>query len=373
MGNIGTQNSLMEHSAAKVRLLSKYLTRYLRIISNDRYTKRIGIFDLFCGEGKYQGGGEGSPLVILRSIKSLLFYKAQTITLMPKLDCRFNDIDATKIQKLKNSIVELKLGYENFGEIEFSSKKYSDLYTEITEHLMNQKNKGEKFFIFIDPFGYKHIRISQIKDMLKFRNAEVLLWLPTQFMYRFSSNGTPESLVDFIDEMNILHEIKQDINVWKFITLVKTGMKNILGGEYFVDTFTIQKDPNTVYCLFFFTSHIKGFEKMLEAKWEIDSEEGRGWRFDANSPTLFSGQKINELEEKLRHFLSLERTNKEIYLFVLNESFRPKHANEILSAWQEKGQLEVTSIDGERIRKKSFYISYEHYQKNGKTVKIKLK
>ncbi|MDP4129232.1 MAG: hypothetical protein Q8939_03645, partial [Bacteroidota bacterium] len=39
--------------------------------------------------------------------------------------------------------------------------------------------KKEKAFVFIDPYGYKHIKASDIQNLLKTRIAEVLLFLPT--------------------------------------------------------------------------------------------------------------------------------------------------------------------------------------------------
>lgn len=73
MSKKDVKKNLLDHSEIKVRLLSVYLKRYLNIISNDGYTERIKIYDLFCGEGTYENNGEGSPLVILRAIKDLHF------------------------------------------------------------------------------------------------------------------------------------------------------------------------------------------------------------------------------------------------------------------------------------------------------------
>jgi hypothetical protein len=50
-----------------VKLLGEYLKRFLNIIANDGFTNQINVFDLFCGEGIYEDGGEGSPLVIMSS------------------------------------------------------------------------------------------------------------------------------------------------------------------------------------------------------------------------------------------------------------------------------------------------------------------
>lgn len=69
------KSNLLNHSEAKVRLLGEYLKRYLNIICNDGFTKKIKIYDLFCGLGCCQNHGEGSPLVSTKSNKRCSFYE----------------------------------------------------------------------------------------------------------------------------------------------------------------------------------------------------------------------------------------------------------------------------------------------------------
>lgn len=90
MANQNSKTNLLNHSEAKVRLLSEYLKRYLNIICNDGYTKRIKIYDLFCGEGLYNNGGEGSPIVILKQIKDLHTLNVAKVDSIPAIDCHFN-------------------------------------------------------------------------------------------------------------------------------------------------------------------------------------------------------------------------------------------------------------------------------------------
>jgi len=87
------KTNLLNHSEAKVRLLGEYLKRYLNIICNDGYTKRIKIYDLFCGEGLYENGGEGSPIVTMRQVKDIHFVNVAKFSSIPKIDCHFNDIE----------------------------------------------------------------------------------------------------------------------------------------------------------------------------------------------------------------------------------------------------------------------------------------
>lgn len=357
MATIDVKKHLLDHSEIKVRLLGLYLKRFLPIIANLDYIDRIRVYDLFCGEGVYENGGEGSPLVILRAIKELkesgVVRKA-----LPPIDRQFNDIVKTKVSKTEQAVNEKGLIDESTGQTEFTSKDYQDEVKRLITLFSTLKN--DKAFVFIDPYGYKHIKASDIKNLLKTKKAEVLLFLPTQFMYRFDQNGTPEALIDFIEELVDYKDWKETDSVWKFIDQLRDAFRSYLGDEFFVDTFTIQKDANTVFCLFFFSSHIRGFEKMLEAKWEIDTEEGKGWEYSATGPSLFYEHRMNPLDEKLKEFLKEPKSNGEVYEFTLHSGFLPKHTVEVLDNWQKNGALTVDRSDGQKARKGAFYISYKY-------------
>ena len=357
-----SQTNLLYHSHAKVRLLGEYLKRYLNIISNDGYTEEINIFDLFCGPGIYEDGGEGSPLVTLKEInETFINLISKKEIKLPKINCHFNDVDSSKIEVLRNSIEKKSLHFNDFGYLKYSSDDYINEVMRLKNVFKSYRNK--KAFVFIDPYGYKYIKSEHIKSLMDSnKKSEVLLWLPTQHMYRFSKNGTPEALLDFIEELTQYKEWKKTDSVWKFITQLKEGFQSYLGDNYFVDNFSIKKEENTVFCLYFFTSHIKGFEKMLEAKWEIDNEQGRGWEYTGNSATLFSDIKTNELEEKLKIYLKDKKFNRDVYEFTLRQGYLPKHTNQILEDWQKNNSLIVNLANGENARKKSFYIKY--FQQN---------
>src|SRR5258706_1089621 len=113
---------------------------------------------------------------------------------------------------------------------------------------------------------------------------------------------------------------------------------------------------------------------MLEAKWEIDTEEGKGWDYTGNQPTLFESQKTNFLEEDLNEFMkSKTRFNGEIYEFTIKNGFLPRHTNEIFSNWQHSGKLEVLTSKMERARKGAFYIAYNYYRDDDTKTQFKLK
>lgn len=367
-----SQRVMLDHSKAKVELLEKYLEKYLNIISNDGYTKKIDVYDLFCGEGEYENGGVGSPIAILKVIEELHTINKAKVRQLPKVNVFFNDMKFEKTEKLKKVINDKTLHKAEYGAIHFRNKNYKDIVSVLAQYISSVKT--EKAFIFIDPYGYKEIRASEIKELLISGKSEVLLFLPTQFMYRFDDKGTPQALIDILEELVDLHEWKQNNSVYEFIEQFKNALKKYLG-SIFVDTFTIEKDEATVFCLFFFSSHIRGFEKMLETKWQIDDDEGKGWSYE-KTMNLFASQKTNTLEEFIVQFLSNSNEvvyNGTLYEQTLRQGFLPKHTNEILNAYQEEGKLDVLSPDGDKIRKGAFYINYDSFKVNYKRVYFKIK
>ena len=358
-----SKSNLLNHSEAKVRLLTEYLKRYLNIISLDNYTREVEVYDLFCGEGLYQNGGEGSPLLILRQIKDMHFSNPAKRKSIAPVNCHFNDVAVKKVEKVKSAIAAKSLHYPEFGSIAFSSVDYQSKLDQLLQSFQELRSSNKKAFVFIDPYEYKHISGSQIARLMTSGCVEVLLWLPTQFMYRFASNGTPEALKDFIIELIPNFSDQGFLDVWSFIKQIKDGFQNLLGEKFFVDTFTIQKDPSTVFCLFFFTSHILGFEKMLEAKWDIDTEQGKGWHYQEDQLNILSQFKTNPLEVDLVEFLREKaRSNVELYLFTINRGFLPKHTNEVLRNWQNTQKISLASPTGTRLRKGAFYIAYKYYK-----------
>lgn len=366
-----SQKDLYAHSEAKVKLLGDYLDRYLNILSS--FVKRIHIYDLFCGEGLYPNGKYGSSLTIMEKVH-ILNENAKDKNI-PPIDVHFNDLDSGKIENLENAILTKKLYHKSYGSLEFSSEDYKQVVTSLSSQLPQLNKKGEKAFIFIDPYGYKEVRASEIKELLKNKNSEVLLFLPTQHMYRFSTNGTPESLVEFLDEIVDYSNWKPTTSVWNFIDELKNGFRDYLGSKFYVDTFTIKKDRNTVFCLFFFSSHIRGFEKMLEVKWKLDDDEGRGWSYEQTG-SLFASLKTNLLAENLEKFIkSGKKYNGDVYKYTLENGFLPKHTTEIFKDWQKTNKLLVFSGKDINlsIRKSSFYINYKDYNKDYKKVFFQLK
>ncbi len=354
--------NLLEHSEAKVNLYSTYLAKYLNILARNRYVDKVFLFDLLCGEGVYSDGEKGSPIIALEAIKNHYYANNQTC---PNMTVWLNDIGLSEIE---TDILKVKR-VERFGEnifrpnnvnVEFKNEDYETIYPKAVT-LVNNTRKAKGLF-FIDPYGYKAIKPDDIRKMLTGNNTEVLLWLPASFMYRFANTVTHsdfrggEPLREFIFTL-FGSNPPFFKSIYDFIERITESFRIFLKDlDIFVDSFTLERGGGNTYCLFFFTSHIKGYEIMLETKWGMDENRGKG--FTLNKAPSFSEVQLSGYPQKLRDFIASanSRTNSELYKFGLVNGFLPKHTNEILKGWKSDGIIETLSLDGQPA--KGFYIKY---------------
>ena len=365
--------NLLAHSEAKVQLYGTYLSTYLNMLSRVPSVKHIYLFDLLCGEGIYDNNEKGSPLIAIDKIQNHFYTNNKTC---PNMTIWFNDSELSNIEPKYYKIERVKRFCHKFYlpknvRIEYFKEDYDTVCSRAIDEVKN--NPVSKNLFFVDPYGYKEIKLSSLDHILANHNSEVLLFLPISFMYRFAekaqnsefSGGKP--LKDFLTALFGSEQKYKFRSAYDFIEKVKEKLReHFRSSDVFVDTFTIDRGHGNVYCLFFFTSHVRGYEKMLEAKWKLDVDRGLGYSEDGNAPKLFSEIELRCYPEKLEKFIKSApmRTNHEIYRFGLDQGFLPKHTNKILSEWKDDlSSFEVKSLDGKPIR--GFYIAYNHDRRVG--------
>lgn len=313
-----SRKNLPEHSEAKIELLGRYLRNYLSVITNDDYTDRIRIFDLFCGQGIYENEGEGSPIVILREIKNLYFTRLSKKARTPRIDCYFSDENNENVKKVIDAVSGLHLHYPAIGSLSCIPAKYQSKVQELIAE--SPRPRSEKSFVFIDPYGYKDVKGMEIKALLE-KRAEVLLFLPIQFMYRFETHGTPDALKEFLSELKDFDEWSPSRNAGRFIEqLREASFRKVPGQENLIS------DLETLYL-------------------EDD---------------LFS------------YFQSGPKNNCEVYEFVLSKEFLPKHARKVCQKFIADGRLKVVGISNSPTKSGAFYVNYDHYKDGNKKVQFEV-
>ena len=361
MKSVNPKTSLLEHSEAKIELYGSYLSVYLNILHRAGFAKRIFIFDLFCGEGIYENDAKGSPIIALDCIHNHYYSNKNSI---PNMTVWFNDIgkseleEGYKVDRVKR--IRDSLTIPSNVDVKFFKKNYREIFPEAIE--LVKQTKDAKGLFFVDPFGYKIIKPLDIRQMLEIGNTEVLLWLPIAQMYRFAGavmeNQFPgaDPLRDFLKEL-FVNTLPSFSSAYDFIEQLKDRFRAYLKDlNAYVDIFFLERDAANVYCLFFFTRNIKGYEKIIETKWKIDKDHGKGFKLE-KTQSFFSEIELSGYEQKVQAFTESSgyRTNDELYSFGLENGFLPKHTKSVLDSFVEKGlTVEIISLDGKPA--KNYYL-----------------
>ena len=147
-----SQTKMFEHSKAKVELFKRYFSIYLNVIHRTPYIKKIYLYDLFAGEGKYEDGEKGSSLVAMECIKDHYYSNGQTC---PNIDVWFNDFSKSQIQPDKFKIERVQEFCEKIYrpanvKVEYTKIDSSQILSEIDVHLSKLRS-DERALLFIDP------------------------------------------------------------------------------------------------------------------------------------------------------------------------------------------------------------------------------
>lgn len=364
------------HSQAKVEFYKTYLERYVAILCQSHFIKHIRIYDVFCGMGIYEDGGKGSPIVAYDTIKGI--YDAHKITNDTKISLIINDKSETRIAKVKEYIDSNRHSY---CDVRSYNLEINRLFETIVPEINNTPSDTRNL-VFIDPYGYKDIKKELLLELMKNGRTEVILFLPISHMQRFTNAAIQdeESIIQYEPLRNFVysffpdtnHPIRQStINVKDYIHYVADALK--FQDKFFATSYFIERDKVNFFALFFMSSNIYGFEKILDVKWTLDEEHGGGFILPEATGNLFAEEESLEakndnarkLKSILEEFLKIPHTNIELYEIVLRNEFLPKHANEVLREMQQNNpRFSVINVaTGKNARKNSFYLSYQHYKK----------
>lgn len=378
-----TKDVLLDHSTAKVNFYVSYLEKYLEIMFNVKYIKRIHLYDLLCGEGMYEDNQKGSPVRALEAIQGH-YEKNDMCT---NMCVWFNDHGESRVEKGKRKIDRVEEICNNMFKPENVKIRYTDwdFVSQVHPKLLNKirgLKKHEKLFLFLDPYGYKDITPEHVRDILfesENGNVELILFHPITCMYRFANKSLKDD--DFRGGESLRKILKtllgKEIRTFQdkgfknrneFVKTLKEKYTEYLKNGIYVDTFTLESNEANVYALFFFTPHVRGFEKMLQTKWEIDKNRGQGFKQSGDQPTLFHEIELSEYPNKLKNYLKDGNgrvTNSDIYFFGLKNGFLPKHTNQVLKDLKKENSITVVDENGEEVRR-GHYIDYKYFGTNPK-------
>lgn len=381
------KNIVLPHSKAKLDLYESYLEKYFTILSLAKGITKINLYDIFCGIGLYEDGNIGSPLIAVKCVKrnNELFEKYNWEK--KPINLNINDGSKEKAENVKKLLEKETI--ENCSFKFFNDD--ADVMLDFVIKEVNKNSRAERSLVFIDPYGYSNIDKNRIYNILKTKTCEVVLFLPVMQMYRFSGivltdlerkcyDDLRKFIYDFFPEGHKIRDEKAE-NVIEFIDFINDALS--FNGEFYTSSHYIERDKGNYYAVFFITSNLYGLERMLQVKWGKDALHGQGYRKEIAQKSLFEVEEISDVQnmqllglaEIIRNFLkSGNKSNIDLYEFILKMGFLPKHGNSILKSWINKTLSIYNAITGELILKpRGFYLTYKEFKSKEARIYFKIK
>jgi len=359
-----TADSVQSHTEAKLQFYTKYLERYLQILLIAQGINKINIYDLYCGAGQYADGNTGSAI---RAVDAV--WRAQIKNTASKaVNLHLNDLNEEKVKNLRTLLANKESPEKRFS-IYYSTMEAFEFLKKIIPKLPKQ-DRQTRNLLFIDPYGYKDIDRQSLEAVLETGRTEIVLFLPIEQMYRFKNKTTDEEVDNsYVPLKHFIEQFRLDVTAItsekEFIVALESALS--FQGKYSTASYSIRNHTGHHYGMFFITSNLLGLEKIIEVKWELDSQQGQGFTGDDQLDFFLETDRVSDLRDAIVRLVSKgESDNHTIYELVLRKGFKPKHANEVLRQLCEDEILHtIDAATNKPARKGTFKLNYKEF-KTGK-------
>jgi hypothetical protein len=219
----------------------------------------------------------------------------------------------------------------------------------------NMKKDAANLF-FLDQNGLDQITKSIFQSIVAMPKTDFIFFIASAMVNRFKEKHDIRKYVPITDD-----DLKtmKNTNVHR---LLANAYRRWIPADYFLGSFSIKKGAN-VYGLVFGSGHPLGIDKFLHVAWrhggdanfDID-EDG----IDPMKPSLFDEfnkpTKIKVFEKELEKAIlaRILTTNKDIYIFALQNGMLASHARDALNEM----------VKNKKLPKQDFHISYNAWKKS---------
>jgi three-Cys-motif partner protein len=331
-----------EPTLTKLDIFEQYLIAWLPVFIHSQYTPQAVICDFIAGSGQDSVGVPGSPLRILNAIEK---FRDQIDTKDITIRIHLNDSDPDKAAELQSIVAERfdPNSWDSKVSITCHDDEFKVLFDQEYEQLRQQPN-----LLFIDQYGVKEVTDDIFQKLIALDKTDFLFFISSSSMKRFAA--TPQFRGHFPNlDPEIIKSAKYE-NVHRVML------------EYYKEQippdnatrlypYTLKKNAN-IYGLVFGSKHPLGVEKFLDLAWDQnqlngeanfdiddDVEKTRETLFDNLPDNVRQRTKRQVFESRLEVFINEcgEVTNREVYLFTLNQGHPKSHARECVRRLKAEG------------------------------------
>lgn len=325
----------------KLDILRQYFEEWLPVFVSRKEViwKTIQVFDFFAGQGKDKEGQDGSPLIFIKTIRSLRDFVEKSNV---KIILHLNELNTDNYEVMLNNI-----GFnDNWFEIRPYNRDFQALFQDLYPTMKTSAN-----FLFFDQNGIKEITSAVFNKIIELKQTDFLLFISSSYFQRFSNTSEFKRYFNFdksfMDNSHYYHVHRKVVDHYK--SFIPEGK------QYYLAPFSIKKDKN-IYGLIFGSNHSLGIEKFLNVCWRKDKLRGEAnydidnERINSSTPFLFEElnrpQKIDLYEKGFVKQIFEENmlSIKALYLYTLNEGFQYKDANKILIDLRKKNKIKYDIV-----------------------------
>ena len=345
------QKPFDEGTRDKLELYRDYLREWLPVFINGSFVEIIQIFDFFAGPGFDVDGNPGSPAITCGEIRNAM---NQNRKQRSKINVYFNEKTTVKFRNLTSYIEQQRI---SLPKVEFAvmKKKFQSAFEQWEPYMHGRVAN----LLFLDQNGVKQITKTVFQAIAELPKTDFIFFISSSSVNRFRSvpeirGYVPVTEEDFsrMNGTNVHRIMAEAYRRW-----IPEGL------DYYIGSFSIRKGAN-VYGLVFGSGHPLGIDKFLKVAWkhggdanfDIDKDG-----IDPDQPSLFpeymKPTKISVFEEEFEAAVRERRlrTNKDVYLFTLQNGMLASHARNALKLL----------IKDKKLPSQNLHISYEAWKKPG--------
>ncbi len=278
----------------KIEYVSKYVEKWLFVMSNIDEIKNVNFIDCMCNAGIYTDGGKGTAIKVLELfIEFALQHTDKTFNLI------LNDISIDRLRIITTII-------NNFVGLKATNIHIVTRNMDVNEFLSDEKFLNRYFncypmrstnLVFVDPYNFCTVRISVLERFLAKAYCELIF---NVFTSDFVRNQDKDKMKKFCSEEHITCTSKKAM-VNQITRKLKVGNIKYSFAYEFKTVTNLE-----LYQIMFFTPNISGLEKLKEALWDtfngkdfhrnqtqqnteqlslFTEEDEKDWRIEVHSTT----------------------------------------------------------------------------------------